>query len=161
MKPRNEDEIEVFMWYHLALQFNVTKALEMVGAPYAEPDGYVVVDSLSHSKSVFEVTAWNKADLLEPVLLATIGDTRLLVDGRHRARRALAERVVKLPCYILTEKETAQCFEGRTQKKRYRKLRDLLKGIEIKADLYYPEIRRAEKTSQKSDIHPPTVRRPR
>jgi hypothetical protein len=142
------------------MQFNVTKALEIVGAPYAEPDGHVVVRSLFHSRSIWDVTAWDRADLSEPVLLATIGDTRLLVDGRHRARKAIAEGVSKLPCYILTEKETEQCFEGKAQKNRYLKLRNLLRGIEIKVDLYYSEPRSAAKRPLNGD-HPPTVRRPR
>ena len=127
--------VEAFFWYDLAMRIDISHAIGIVGAPFARPDARIYVESVRDSRSLAVVGKFDRADLSEPVILATIGGFRLLVDGRHRCKKALVLGKKTLPCYILTERETASCFDGPQQKGRYRRLRDLLKKVEIKVDV--------------------------
>lgn len=152
--------IEEFLWHDLAMKMNVSLGHEIVGAPYADPDGFIDVESLRSSRCVRNITAYDVADLSEPVLVATIGGVRVLVDGRHRVKRALVDKVSVLPCYILTERETARCFEGKQQQQRYKKLRDFLRKVEIQVRIVAQRSNGTPRRGRNIGHHPPTVRRP-
>ena len=45
-------------------------------------------------------------DLTVPIILGTLEDADLLLDGYHRVAKALRTRVATLPCVVLTRDET-------------------------------------------------------
>lgn len=125
-----DDKLEIFAIGGIGLRFDITRAKRLVGFPYAKPDGTIAVRDLFDSGVGVSPRHAAKANLHHPVIVGTVGGWLFLIDGNHRAYRANWLKRKTLPCYVLSEDETASCalhpHHPYYDKDTYKSIRDTL-----------------------------------
>ncbi len=102
-------DVEAFQL--LAWKWNVTAAKRYAAGRAA--GGHIAPANWSGLLSVIAVDEVHarSVDLTEPLIAvpAPSGDGLLIIDGRHRVHRALANGVERLPVVLLTAEEELRC----------------------------------------------------